>query len=117
LKEILNIDELSEYLCIKKSNLYSKVERKEIPFYKIGHLVRFKRSDIDLWMERSKVEPSDLRKKVKATPVATADKQIIDGIVDKAIARTRSPDYTVSKGRPHRIRVRGLRKEVSDGNL
>ena len=35
-KVFLNIDELSQYLGIKKSNLYAKVERQEIPFYRVG---------------------------------------------------------------------------------
>ena len=46
-KELLTIDELSEYLGVKKSTLYSKVEGREIPFYKIGHLVRFRKAEID----------------------------------------------------------------------
>ena len=37
-KKFLNIDELSQYLGIKKSNLYSRVERKEIPFYRWGRM-------------------------------------------------------------------------------
>ncbi len=65
MKEFLTIDELSEYLGIKKSSLYAKVERKEIPYYKVGRLVRFKKSDIDPWMEKFKSEPLDLRAKVR----------------------------------------------------
>ena len=62
MKEILNIDELSEYLSIKKSSLYSKVEMKEIPFYRIGRLLRFKKAEIDHWLEKSRVAPSHIRK-------------------------------------------------------
>ena len=60
MKELLTIDEISEYLGIKKSTLYSKVERREIPFYKIGHLIRFRKAEIDAWMENFKAEPEDL---------------------------------------------------------
>ena len=114
MKEILNIDELSLYLGIKKSTLYSKVERKEIPFYKIGHLVRFRRSDIDLWMERFSSEP--LRIKEKAKGIAhSADARAgdIDEIVKRAIAESEGMKYTPNhKG--DRTRIRGLRKEVED---
>jgi excisionase family DNA binding protein len=64
-REFLTIDEVSEYLGIKKSSLYVKVERKEIPYYKIGHLLRFKKSDIDSWMEKLKSEPVDPPKEPK----------------------------------------------------
>jgi excisionase family DNA binding protein len=114
LKEILNIDELSEYLRIKKSSLYSKVERKEIPYYKIGHLVRFKKSDIDLWMEKSKVEPlrvkEEVRSLVHSKDARTAD---IDEIVKRAIADSQGMEYT-PKHKGDRTRIRGLRKEVED---
>jgi excisionase family DNA binding protein len=44
-KEFLNIEEVSDYLGIKKSSLYSRVEKKEIPHYRVGRLVRFKKSE------------------------------------------------------------------------
>jgi excisionase family DNA binding protein len=114
LKEILNIDELSEYLCIKKSSLYSKIERKEIPSYKIGHLVRFKKSDIDLWMEKSKVEPlrikEEARSMVHSKDARTAD---VDEIVERTIADSQGMKYT-SNHKGDRTRIRGLRKEVED---
>ncbi len=40
LREFLAVEELSRYLGIKKSNLYSKVERKEIPHYRVGRLIK-----------------------------------------------------------------------------
>ena len=41
-RKYLNIDELSQYLGLKKSLLYSYVEAGEIPHYRIGRLLRFK---------------------------------------------------------------------------
>jgi excisionase family DNA binding protein len=117
LKEILNIDELSEYLSIKKSSLYSKVEMKEIPFYRIGRLLRFKKAEIDHWLEKSRVAPIPPQKEPKQILPGIGDKKTVDKFVQNAIAGARSPDYTLVKGRPHRIRVRGLGKEVSDGTL
>jgi excisionase family DNA binding protein len=49
----LTIDDLSVYLGIKPKTLYARVG--EIPHYKVGRLIRFKREDVDAWMERHKV--------------------------------------------------------------
>ena len=49
----LTIGELSAYLSIKSKTLYARV--KEIPHYKVGRLIRFRKDDIDAWMERHRV--------------------------------------------------------------
>jgi len=103
-------------LGIKKSNLYSKVERKEIPYYKIGRLVRFKKSDIDLWMEKLKSESIPLRVKEKAkSKVHAEDARVaeIDQIVKRAIADSSGMEYT-PKHKGDRTRIGGLGKEVKD---
>jgi excisionase family DNA binding protein len=64
-KEFLNIDELSQYLGVKKSNLYSKVERKEIPFYRFGRLIMFKKDEVDTFMQKYRVEIPDIDKEAK----------------------------------------------------
>ena len=116
LKEFFTIDEVSEYLGIKKSSLYSKVERKEIPYYKVGRLVRFKKSDIDPWMEKFKSEPLDLRAKARRILKGANKNTIdIDAMVNKTIAEAKGMNYTPSLGRSDRIK--GLRKEVEDGTF
>lgn len=67
-KKFLNIGELSQYLGIKKSNLYSKVERKEIPFYRFGRLIMFKKDEVDTFMEKC-----NLRKEAKRIPKDATD--------------------------------------------
>ena len=113
----MNIDELSEYLRIKKSSLYSKIERNEIPFYKIGRLVRFRKAEIDLWMEKFKSGPIKVEEKNKNRR-HTEDARVtdIDDMVDRAIADSSGMKYT-PKHKGDRTRIRGLGKEVSDGTL
>jgi excisionase family DNA binding protein len=53
----LNIEELSEYFGIKKSTLYAKVSKRQLPFYKIDRLIRFKKTGIDCWVESLRQEP------------------------------------------------------------
>ena len=47
-KDFLTIGEISEYLKLKRSTLYSLVGRKSIPYYRVERLIRFKRMEIDL---------------------------------------------------------------------
>jgi len=55
--EYLTIHALAAYLSIKPKNLYSRV--KEIPHYKVGRLIRFKRVDVDAWMEQHRVAKTE----------------------------------------------------------
>ena len=50
-QKLLTIDEASNLLAIKVSRLRTAVFRREIPFIKIGRLVRFKESDLMKWVE------------------------------------------------------------------
>ena len=43
----LTVQELAEYLRVKKSWIYQKVHAKEIPYHKFGNHLRFKKSEID----------------------------------------------------------------------
>ncbi len=98
--EFIDINDLSRYLAMKPSTLYSLVEAREIPHYKIGRLVRFKKAEIDRWMESNRKECVDaeqisrrLLKSSKRPPV-DADK-----IVRKAIDSAREERYNPPHGK------------------
>jgi excisionase family DNA binding protein len=65
--EYLTIDDLSAYLGIKPKTIYARV--KEIPHYKVGRLIRFKREDVDAWMEKHRVVKEEKVQK-PSTPAA-----------------------------------------------
>ena len=114
--DFLNIQDLSQYLGIKPSTLYSMVERKMIPHYKVGRMVRFKLSEIDQWMAGKKeecVDPDKVARKVLG-PVQR-HKIDVDRIVRKAIEGTRGPGYTKFHGKPDQ--VKGLGREDLHGTL
>lgn len=91
IKEYLNIKELSEYLGIKKSSLYDKVHRKEIPFYKIGRLVRFKKEEIDEWMSKNKNNPVDTDRTALNIITRTQGKEInVTKLVNKVIEQVKN---------------------------
>ena len=52
---ILTFTEACEFLKIKKSRLRTAVFRNEIPFIKIGRLIRFDRSDLKDWIQKLKI--------------------------------------------------------------
>ncbi|MBI2026399.1 MAG: helix-turn-helix domain-containing protein [Deltaproteobacteria bacterium] len=54
MKKYMTIDELSQYLSIKKPTLYAKIRTKGIPYYKIGRLIRFDQKEIDTWVQEKK---------------------------------------------------------------
>jgi len=115
-KDFLDINELSECLSIKRSTLYAKVESEEIPFYKIGRLIRFKKEDVERWMESNRREGIDLDKKAKGILNTTTKLRMdINGIMKKSIEEVKGRRYNCANGKPNRIK--GLGKEVSDGTL
>ena len=69
----LSIDDLSVYLRIKPKTLYARV--KEIPHYKVGRLILFKREDVDAWMEQHRIvkeeKEQDHSKKPESSAPAT----------------------------------------------
>jgi excisionase family DNA binding protein len=84
-KEFLHINELVQYLGMKKSNLYSKVERKEIPFYRWGRLIIFKKDEIDAYMERCRVESGPVEKEAKRADRSTRKRKLdVDEIMKRA---------------------------------
>jgi len=55
-KSFLNSKEISEYLGIKENTVYAWVHKRQIPFYKVGRLVKFKQDQIDRWIEGKRVK-------------------------------------------------------------
>jgi excisionase family DNA binding protein len=50
-KEIMDVRELTDYLGIGKSKIYSLIRNKKIPASKIGRQYRFSREIIDNWLK------------------------------------------------------------------
>ncbi len=114
--EYMDIKRVSEFLKLKPSTVYSLVEGKKIPHYKVGRLIRFKKSDIDLWMEGNKKEIVDVSRAAKLVIGAARNPaRDIRKVVKKAIDDEKGVVYTASHGKPDQ--VKGLRKEVPDGTV
>ena len=55
----MTIQELSAYLKLAVETLYKKVQAHEIPFTKVGNLLRFTKASIDQWLARNTTTPDD----------------------------------------------------------
>ena len=46
----LSVDEIAEYLGVSKDTVYTWVNDKGMPGYKVGRFWKFKRDDVDQWV-------------------------------------------------------------------
>lgn len=50
---IFTPDTLSTYLHITKDKIYNMTHLKEIPYFKVGRELRFRKKEIDSWLEEN----------------------------------------------------------------
>ena len=51
-EELMTVDQLSDYLTIARQTIYGKCASKELPYYKSGKRLYFKKSEINNWINR-----------------------------------------------------------------
>ena len=56
--EMMNIEEVAQYLKMSERAIYDWVKTGKIPAFKLGNTWRFKKSEIDGWMESNRTGPS-----------------------------------------------------------
>lgn len=54
--KMMTVEELAEFLSISRYTVYNWTSTRSLPFYKLGGAVRFRRKDIEAWLEGQKVE-------------------------------------------------------------
>lgn len=102
---LATIKEISAFLKVKESTLYSWVKNGYIPSYKLNGLLRFDMKEIEEWVKNSKFKPYSgnmANKRMK--------NQDIGRIIKKAIEGVQGKGYNSANGKPGR--KQGLRKEV-----
>lgn len=52
--EILTVKELARYLKLNEKTAYRLVSKDDLPGFKVGGSWRFKKTDIDAWIESRK---------------------------------------------------------------
>lgn len=53
--EVFNLNEASEYVSLSKSAIYKKTSERNIPHFKKGKKLYFKRSELDEWLTENKI--------------------------------------------------------------
>ncbi len=48
----LSVDEIAEYLGVKRDTIYRWINDKGMPAHKIGRLWKFKKIQVDEWVEK-----------------------------------------------------------------
>jgi excisionase family DNA binding protein len=79
----LTIKVLCRWLNLKTSTAYSLCESNKIPYYRIGRLIRFKKSEIESWVKSLKTEPVSAEEEAR---------RILDKF-HKSLAQTRDRAY------------------------
>ncbi len=102
----MDIKELSQYLTIKQATLYAWAAQEKIPRVKIHGLLRFRRDEIDQWVEGFRTQAPQPR----ARPRPRSGARDLDGL----IASAKREGYTVRHGET-RPKSSLIRKEGTDG--
>ncbi len=50
----MTVREVAAYLNVNEKTVYRLAQRRDLPAFKVAGAWRFKREDIDLWIERQK---------------------------------------------------------------
>ncbi len=58
MSRLIDIDELADYLKLKKQTIYNWLNQRKISGIKVGGVWRFDRKDIDNWLRSKKRETS-----------------------------------------------------------
>ena len=54
----LSVDEIANYLGIKRDTVYKWIERKNMPAHKVGSLWKFRKEEIDEWVRSGQAADS-----------------------------------------------------------
>ena len=55
----LSVDEIADYLGIKRDTVYKWIAEKGMPAHKIGRLWKFKKDEVDGWVREGKAGESN----------------------------------------------------------
>ncbi len=54
----LSVEEIADYLGVKRDTLYKWITRRALPAHKAGRLWKFQRDEVDRWVRDGGVSPA-----------------------------------------------------------
>ncbi len=54
---IFDVEGLAQYLKVEPSWVYNQISQKTLPYFKTGKYVRFRKKEIDTWINSQMVKP------------------------------------------------------------
>lgn len=72
--EVFNLNQAAEYVSLSKSAIYKKTSEKNIPHFKKGKKLYFKRSELDEWLTEDKIS-TNAEIEAQATNYITLNKR------------------------------------------
>ena len=82
--KMMTVKELAKYINVKEKTIYNFAEKGLIPHYRLNRLIRFRKNEIDQWIDSKRVKSSK-------EPVSKIIRSVYDDLV----------------GRPDRLRKGG----------
>ena len=61
----LSVDEIGDYLGIKRDTVYKWIREKGMPAHKVGRLWKFKKNEVDMWVRKGGAGSSEELNKSK----------------------------------------------------
>lgn len=65
-EQVMTIKQVAEYLQVTQKTIYELTWKGELPGFKVGKAWRFKKEDIDRWIEMNKENSKKERPKTEA---------------------------------------------------
>lgn len=56
-ERLMTIEEVAEYFQVSKGAIYKRIQRGQIPYMKMGSLLRFNPSKIEEYIRENTIEP------------------------------------------------------------
>ena len=55
----LSVDEIGEYLGIKRDTVYKWIAEKNMPAHRVGRFWKFRKEQVDRWVEEGEADTSE----------------------------------------------------------
>jgi excisionase family DNA binding protein len=62
----LSVEEIAQYLGVKRDTIYKWLENKRMPAHKVGRLWKFQKNEVDIWVRSRGANQPQMDEKINA---------------------------------------------------